>query len=146
MVSLKGCPNSWYRHVDSWVTAAEMGLDLLPFSKEETGRKKWNRTSASSSLNIHWLEKCMKFLGQEGAITWLHGSVWNMKSAFPKGTLVVGHILHKNVSSFSRDLFCVCRKTRGIWLMVCGCLFSLHFWLSCWLSPQVWCYSFLWSA
>lgn len=108
--------------VDSWVTAAKMRPCLLPLCQEKKWRKRWKRTLANSLLKVHWLEKSVRVLGQEEAIAWLHGSVWSVKSALPKGTLIIGHSLCKNVSYFSRDLSCVCRNACGIWHMGCGLL------------------------
>lgn len=113
--------------VDSWVTAANVRLCLGPPVQERKWKKRWKRTPAERSLKIHWFEKSVRVSGQEEAISPLHGSVWSMKSSFPKGTLVIGHSLCKNVSYFSRDLSSICRNASGIWPMGGGCLFSLHF-------------------
>lgn len=116
----------------AWRVTAESQLlktrrCLRPPLQGKKSRKRWKGTCANLSLQVHWFEKSLWFLGWEEAITWLNGSVWSMKSAFPKGPLVIGHSLCKNVSHFPRDLFCVCRNDCGSWSLVASCLFTLHF-------------------
>lgn len=106
----------------TWRVTAESQLlkpddASVPLSQGRN-QERWKGTCASLLLQVHWFEKSLWFL----AITWLNESVWSMKSAFPKGPLVIGHSLCKNVSRFPRDLSCVCRNDCGSWSLGHGLL------------------------
>lgn len=116
--------------------------------REEIGRKEWKRIGANSLLKIHWVEKPVRFLGQQEAITLLCGvsKAWNLPLLRELLSLA---IVCTKMYLLSPEIFPVlqeCQCSLAYDMRLLAYHSSLHFWLgntwpTCWLSPEVWCFS-----